>query len=109
MLNKPDLILFLQELWSRLNVKSPKFFRTVGWISMIMSAIGFIPDALKWLDITLPEHWMMVIGKLMIGAGIWGKITSSLVVGTPSPRLMPFTEKKQIEEAIAQPTKKNRR
>lgn len=98
--NKSDLILFFQETWKRLNEKSPKFFRVIGWISIVMAGIGFIPDFLTWMDIKLPERWMAIVGKCMIAAGAWGKITSAMAVNVPTSEIMPFTVKKQVQQQI---------
>lgn len=100
MLNKSDLILFFQEMWRRANERSPKFFRKLGWVSIAFAVIGFIPDILLELEIAVPETWMKVLGKIMVGAGIWGKITTMFPVSVPKPEVMPFTEKKQIEDVL---------
>lgn len=99
-MNQSDVILFFQEYWRRLNETSPKFFRVIGWISMIAAAVGFIPQLLDFLDITLPAPWMKIVGKCMIAAGVWGKLTSAAAIKRPASQTMPFTEKKQLEQDI---------
>lgn len=95
---KSDLSLFLKEIGARWSEGSPKFFRVMGWISLVMAGIGFIPDLLNFLQITLPEKWMAVLGRFMVGAGLWGKFVASMPVKQPTKEVMPFTEKKQIEQ-----------
>lgn len=65
---------------SRLKQKSPKYFQVFNTINMIMFGIGAIPTLLKELDIVLPDRWMVVVGRLVSIAGLWGYLMSKSTV-----------------------------
>lgn len=98
--SKSDAKLFLKEFWARLFAKTPRFFRVIGNISLIMAGIGAIPDVLEYLDITVPDRHLKLLGHLLKAAGAWGKLMSLMGVSTPSFKTVPFTFKKNIEQEI---------
>jgi Na+/citrate or Na+/malate symporter len=100
LMSKADLILFFQELFGRLGQRSPKFFRVIGWVSVLMACVGVVPDAMTFFEYNPPQSWMPMVGKMMTAAGVWGKLMSSLAVSKPTTEILPFTEKKQIQQEL---------
>lgn len=98
MKQQSDLILLLAEAYKRLSERSPKFFRVMGMVNLVLALSAGIPSLLIELDIILTPHWAVVVLRIATFAGIWGKVMNMLPVAKPAD--LPFTEKKQIEQAI---------
>jgi hypothetical protein len=94
-----DLKLFIQEVRARFKEGSPKFFRVFGDYSLVHLAIGFIPELLVLMNIALPPKWVTLVGYVAKGAGAMGRFVAGLPVKLPTSEAMPFTEKKQIQQA----------
>lgn len=90
------------EVYNRFGLKSPKFFQTLQLIGLIALGVGFIPDALKWLDLTPTLIVDKVIAvAVKVAGGITWVISKLPVTSTVSPvedgktvngyRVLPFT------------------
>lgn len=93
---------WISEFIKRFTFKSPRFFQIVQYAGLIATAVGFIPDALVWLNITPTD----IISKyitlaLKVAGGVTYLIaklpvSNSSVIADNSTQL-PFTQKKKIE------------
>lgn len=102
LLSQSDALLLLREAILRLKKRSPKFFRVFTNVNYVIALIGIIPTILTWFGIILPPNWAVVLLKVVSAAGAWGALMSSLAVSEPKSEVMPFTEKKHIEQQIQQ-------
>lgn len=85
------IILFLKEWLPRLQQKTPKFFKILGTISLIAAMIGGVPEFLKYIGVEMPAWSTGFYNKLLLAAGVWGKIVSMLP--TENPQNLPYTNK----------------
>lgn len=104
---RADFILVIAESFQRWGQKSPKFFRVWRTANAILCFIGSSSWSLAQLGIVGDQLWIKIVSGIIAFCGAYGVAMTTLAVSKPVD--LPFTEKKQIEEAIAQPTKKNKR
>jgi hypothetical protein len=110
-MQQSDLIAWLQETFRRMALKSPHFFQVYQTIGAIAVGVGFIPDALQWLDFTPNEiiSKYIALAIKVAGAVMWfmakmpvtdpkkpvdGKTGEQQAIG----EVMPFTQKKKAED-----------
>ena len=61
---------FFSEFYSRFGLKSHRFFQILQMARLLATAIGFIPDGLALLNITLPAvRWGYLAFDLKIDGG----------------------------------------
>ncbi len=95
-----DVYLFFAESFNRWGEKSPKHARVWRSVNWIFSAIAGIPFILIQLGVVPSPTWAKIILGIVAFSGGWGGAMNTLTVSKPSPEIMPFTEKKQIEQEI---------
>jgi hypothetical protein len=72
------LILFLQEIFSRLKTKSPTFFKVWQTIAGIVTAVTGLPGFLAMFNIVLPPALTILENKI-VGAAAAGVLFMSLM------------------------------
>lgn len=105
-MQQSDFTAWLQETFSRFALKSPRFFQVYQTIGAIAVAVGFIPDALQWLDITPTEIVSKYIALSIKVAGLVMWFMAKMPVTDPKKpvdgktgetqplhEVMPFTQK----------------
>jgi hypothetical protein len=72
-MQQSDFIAWLRETFKRLALKSPKFFQVYQSIGMIAVVVGFIPDALTFLEITPTDvmNQKIQLAMKIAGAVMW--------------------------------------
>lgn len=104
-----DVGAWVTEFIKRFGLKSPKFFQVWQTIGVVAIGVGFIPDTLEYLNITLNPHWanMLAIVLKAAGGALWlmAKLpvnnVSTVIAATDS---LPFTEKKKAQGVDIPPT-----
>lgn len=96
--NQSKFSAFIVETFKRFGVKSPRFFQVFQTIGIIATGIGFIPDALQWLDITPGPIYSKYISLAVKVAGGVMWLMAKLPVQNPERIIertdkLPFTEK----------------
>lgn len=94
-----DAKLLLIEAWQRFWSRSPKYFRVWQVINAGFGFLGMLPELLTRLKIILPGNWLVIVGYCVSAAGWWAYVNNRFPVSKPEAVEMPFTEKKQIEQA----------
>ena len=83
-MNNATLGDFLKELVNRLGGKSPKFFRTLKTIALILTAVAGIPTVLSMTGVILVGSTLLLITKIATIAGLVSTFISSLTVEAPT-------------------------
>lgn len=73
----------ITEILKRLMAKSPKIFKVIKWISILVVLVTGLPAFLVSVGITLPPELLVLENKAIAIAGIVGAIISQLTVDTP--------------------------
>lgn len=74
------LLLFLQEIFIRLNIKSPKFFRVLKIISLCCCIITGVPEIIEYFNVVLPDSLQIIANKTVAIASLVMWFISSLTV-----------------------------
>lgn len=102
---KANFAAFIAELWKRFPLKTPKFFQILQAVGIVAAGIGFIPDALTYLELTptpIMSHYLEIVLKV---AGIVTWIMAKLPVENATrvslnTNHMPFTAAAKKEAQI---------
>lgn len=104
---------FLKELIQRFSGSTPKFFRVLTVVGAIATFIGFVPDLLGFLNITLPLTWLpwterilkisgitiAVVAKLSVQSKVVAKTPEGALLKERDTDKLPFTAKEEIKQA----------
>ena len=67
----PNVLMFFKELWQRLSIKSPVFFRIVQVFTASLTFAGYIPSMMqRWFGVDVPGHYITLcedIAKIAMG------------------------------------------
>lgn len=90
------------EFYKRFGLKTPKFFQVLQIVGIIAAIVGFIPDALQYLEVTTtPIIDRYVSLAVKVAGGITWLISKLPAVNANTVAFhsnsLPFTEKKKIE------------
>lgn len=98
---------FITEIFNRLRMKSPSFFRVIQWLSVVTAAITGLPALIAQfqteLGITLPDWVITFSDKAVVIAAIVAWIIAKLPVDEPNKikltetgvkPMLPFTKSK---------------
>jgi len=113
--NNP-LLLFLQEIFKRLNSKSPRFFKIWQWIAAATSAVTGLPGFLAMFSIRLPVPLDALANKTVAIAAAASWFIARMPVQSPAitvtqdgallkksdERAIPFTAQSEKKDALQQ-------
>lgn len=101
LLSQPDIVLWFKEFGQRLKAKSPRWFRILTNINIVIGGIGTVLTSLRETGLFLTESkTAMWVGYIMMVIGAWGTMMTLMGVSNPTIETLPFTTKKNIQKEI---------
>jgi hypothetical protein len=91
---------FFVQLFSRLYMTNPMFFKYIQWVSIAVAAITGLPEVLQYFGIALPSAWIAIENTVLAKCALVAALIARLPNNTPTPPAAGSTSVKGIVKMI---------